>query len=383
MFDFLVKFDPAVDSSEDLTKRILYSLFVMPIKQKKPRVLFISGDSGEGKSFSAIRLQELLCEIQGVDPVANFVAMNVFTPLEYANKLDALLHDKKLRKVNILCVHEARELIRAKNWHSFLAQAIADVNAMSRSIKRLCFIIISQFIRDITPDVRYTLHYYITMRRNRSDTRMYISRVWKDDRDLEKPKLRKRKIFGYVVYPNGKRRKLRPNYLIIKKPNPLLVEMFEKLDTEAKASIIRRKLNRLVADLEMDLQGENKKVVDMVAFYMAKPDQMLGIGRVVGDKFKLDKKFKEMHDLDKKETEQFVVMLEQELKKKGAIEKTNIASYDRPDKGEDDEYLAETSDADLEDSTTDDEEGGTTNDDDNDDGGVVDGVGETRTEPTE
>lgn len=365
MFDFLVKFDPAVDSSEDLTKRILYSLFVMPIKQKKPRVIFVSGDSGEGKSYAAIRLQEILCEIQGVDPIANFEAMNVFTPLEYARKLDALLHDKKLKKVNILTVHEARELIRAKNWHSFLSQAIADVNAMSRSIKRLCFIIISQFIRDIAPDIRYTLHYYVAMKRNGSDTRMYLSRVWKDDRDLEKPRLRKRKIFGYVVYPNGKRRKIRPNYLIIRKPNPILTDMMDKLDTEAKASIIRRKLNRLVADLEMDLQGENKKIVDMVAFYIAKPDKMLGIGKVVGDQFKLDKKFKEMHDLNKVETGEFVKMLEQEMRKMGVMEKKNVESYDKPLKDdESEEYLADSSDANMEDQE----------DIIEDDGGVSDGV---------
>jgi len=365
VFDFLVKFDPAVDSSEDLTKRILYSLFVMPIKQKKPRVIFVSGDSGEGKSYAAIRLQEILCEIQGVDPIANFEAMNVFTPLEYARKLDALLHDKKLKKVNILTVHEARELIRAKNWHSFLSQAIADVNAMSRSIKRLCFIIISQFIRDIAPDIRYTLHYYVAMKRNGSDTRMYLSRVWKDDRDLEKPRLRKRKIFGYVVYPNGKRRKIRPNYLIIRKPNPILTDMMDKLDTEAKASIIRRKLNRLVADLEMDLQGENKKIVDMVAFYIAKPDKMLGIGKVVGDQFKLDKKFKEMHDLNKVETGEFVKMLEQEMRKMGVMEKKNVESYDKPLKDdESEEYLADSSDANMEDQE----------DIIEDDGGVSDGV---------
>jgi len=370
MFDFLVKYDPAVDTSEDLTKRILYSLFVMPIKMKKPRVLFISGDSGEGKSYSAIRLQELLCEIQNINIVDNFKAINVFTPLEYPKKLDALLHDKKLKKVNILCLHEARELIRAKNWHSFLTSAIADVNAMSRSIKRLCFIIISQFIRDITTDVRYTLNYYIAMKRNRSETRMYISKVWKDDRDLEKPKLRKRKIFGYVLYPNGKRRKIRPSYLIIKKPSQILIDMFDQLDTEAKSAIIRRKLNRLIADMEMDLQGENKKIVDMVAWYMAKPDKLIGIGRVVGDKFKLDKKFKEMHDLNKKETEEFVKMLELELKNKGAIEKSNVASYGKVEQ-EGDKYYEETSDANV------DENDSNEDDDDSQDGGVEDDVRES------
>lgn len=322
MFDFAVKYDPKVDTAEDLSKRILYSLFIVPIKQKKPRVLFIGGDSGEGKSYSALRLQELLCEIQGVDVDANFENMNVFTPIEYPKKLDALLHDKKLRKVNILCMHEAREIIKAKNWHSFLSQAIADVNAMSRSVKRICFIIISQFIRDITSDVRYTLHYYITMKRTRNETRMYVNKVWKDDRDLEKPKLRKRKIFGYVVYPDGRRRKIRPSYLIIKKPRQSLIDKFDELDTRAKSAIIRRKVNRLIADMELEMQGENKKIVDMVSWYLTHPDKMLGIGKLRGDKFVLDRKFNEMHDLTKQEKEEFTKIMVQELKKKGIIEKS-------------------------------------------------------------
>lgn len=337
VFDFAVRFDPKVDSSEDLTRRILYSLFVVPIKQKKPRVTFIGGDSGEGKSFSSIRIQELLCELQGVDPVKHFEAMNVFTPLEYPKKLDALLHDKELKKVNTLCMHEAREIIRAKNWHNFLTQAIADVNAMSRSVKRLNFIIISQFIRDITSDVRYTLNYYCTMKRNANETRMYIQKVWKDDRDLEKPKLRKRKIFGYVVYPNGKRRKIRPAYLIIKKPRQELIDKFDELDTAAKSAIIRRKVNRLISDMELELQGDNKKIVDMVTWYLSKPEKMLGIGKMKGDKFVLNKKFNEMHDLNQKEKEEFVKILQSEMKKKGIIEKKNMESYEEPEPSEEDQ----------------------------------------------
>lgn len=296
-----------------------------------------------------------MMEIQGINVVENFEAMNCFTPIEYPKKLDQLLHSSKLRKVNILCLHEARQLIRAKNWNSFLTQAISDVNAMSRSVKRICFMIISQFVRDITLEIRYTLDYYITMKRDKSQTKMFISRIWKDDRDLEKPKLRKRKIFGYVVYPNGKRRKIRPNYLIIKKPNKELTELFDTLDTKAKADIIRRKLNRLIDEMQIDLQGENKKIVDMVAFYMAKPDKMLGIGKVVGNQFRLNKDFKSMHDLSKKETEEFVKILESEMTKKGIMEKRNTASYDKPLKDDEmEDYVAETSDADLEDQNADD-----------------------------
>lgn len=330
LFDFCVKFDPAVDTPEDLTKRIIYSLFVQPLKHKKPRVVFISGDSGEGKSLAGLRFQELMAEIQGFSALEHFRAMNIFTPLEYSKKIDALLNDKKLKKVNILCMHEARAIIKAKNWHSFLAQSIADVNAMSRAVKPICFMIISQFIRDITTDVRYTLNYYVKMSRDSKGSKMYVSRVWKDDRDLEKPKLRKRKIFGYVVYPSGRRRKIRPQYLLVKKPSKEIIELFDELDTQSKAEIIRRKLNRLVSEMELELQGENKKIVDMVTWYISKPEKMLGIGKMRGDKFILNKNFNQMHELTPKEKEEFVKILTTELKSRGIIEKKNIESYSTP-----------------------------------------------------
>jgi hypothetical protein len=319
VFDFAVRYDPRVDSPEDLTKRVLFSLFVKPIRMKKPRVIFVSGDSGEGKSYSAIRLQEILCELQGIDVVRHFKDMNVFTPLEYPKKLDRILNDRELRKVNIICMHEAREIIKAKDWHSFLTQSIADVNAMSRSIKRICFIIISQFIRDITSDVRYTLNYYVTLKRNRSETRMFIQRVWKDDRDLEKPKLRKRRIFGYVIYPDGRRKKYMPEYLLVKKPNSVLLDMFDELDTKAKREIIRRKTNKLIEAMEMDLVGENSKIVGMVKWYVEHPEELNSVGKLRGGRFVLEKKFNEMHDLTNKEKLEFVKGLQRELKEKGII----------------------------------------------------------------
>src|SRR3990172_1749681 len=117
---------------EDVTKRILYSLIVKRIKHKKPCVIFISGDSGEGKSWSGISLQDIILETQGINLAEYFTDVNIFTPLEYPKKLDRLLYNKELKKVNVICLHEAREVIRAKDWRSFLTQSIADVNALSR-----------------------------------------------------------------------------------------------------------------------------------------------------------------------------------------------------------------------------------------------------------
>ena len=92
--DFAVKFDPEKDTAQTICKKVLASIILTPIKHNKPVYLFISGDSGQGKSWAGLKLQEILLELQGLDPMTYFLSCNVFTPLEYAQKLDNLLFNK-------------------------------------------------------------------------------------------------------------------------------------------------------------------------------------------------------------------------------------------------------------------------------------------------
>lgn len=319
--DFVIQYDPKKDTDEDIAKKILYSVVVKRMKENKPVVIFLGGDSGEGKSWGSLRLQEILMEIQG-QKLSNYVEhMNVFTPLEYPKKIDPLLFDKKLKKANIICLHEAREVIKAKLWQSFLTQAISDINAMSRSIKRLTVIIISQFIRDITSDMRYTINYYMTVSRPRGKKpRLKIQVMWKDDRDLESPKLRKRRLAGYLVYPNGKYKRFIPQYFELNRPSKEITDRFEKLDIESKSSIIKSKINKLLQELESEIGGESDKVKAIVDWYMKDLNNLHLIGRRFRGKFKVHESFKNIHNLSQYELNQFQDMMTETLKKKGVIE---------------------------------------------------------------
>lgn len=318
--DFVVKHEEGVDSPEQLTRRILYSIIISRIKHKKPVVIFVGGDSGEGKSLSVLRLQEILMEIQGLEFRKFLEAMNVFTPLEYAEKLGKLLYDKEFKKANTVCIHEAREVVKAKNWQSFLVQAVADVNAMSRSIKRMCIFIVSQFIRDISNDIRYTLNYYMIVRRPKGKrARLYINVMWKDDRDLEKPKLRKRKLSGYLVDKRGKYHRFVPQYLELKKPSKDIIDAFEKADYKAKAEIIRRKLNRLVDEMKAEIGEESGQISAMVDYYVSHPDSLGLIGKRRKGKWRLNVNARDMHNLSVDDARLFEGRLNEALKEKGML----------------------------------------------------------------
>ncbi len=304
--DFVVKYDPEKDKPLDITKRILYSVVIKRLKAHKPVVMFVGGDSGEGKSITCLRLQQLLLEIQGLDIRDHMDDINVYIPIEYPEKLRRLLFDKSLKKVNIICTHEAREIVKAKLWYDFLNRSIADINAMSRSVKRLCNMVVSQFIRDISPDIRYTLTYYCVVRRPKNKpARLYINVLWKDDRDLEKPKLRRRKLSGYLVYPNGRYRRYIPQYFEMTKPPKDLVAIFEKRDYEAKAGIIKGKIDKLIQEMKADMGVKNNKIELMVDWYVKHQDNLNVIGRKIRDKWIVKPEVKKMHDLTVDEAKEF------------------------------------------------------------------------------
>lgn len=317
-YDYIVRFNPKIETSHDLTKKIFYALFIKRVKNKKPVVCFVGGDSGEGKSMTVERMIEILFEIEGLNLKDYINEVNVFTPLQYPEKIDQLLNNKELRKVNAIVMHEAREVIKAGNWRSFLNTAIGDVNAMSRSIKRLMFFIISQFIRDIDPSIRYTLTYYCTAYRPIGHkTRVKISRIWKDDRDLQNPKIRKRKIKGLIIFPNGRKKVHIPNYFEMSLPDKEIQRKFDEYDVLAKKDILKRKLDKLMKEMRRDLDlDEDDKIKGMLEFYTNDSDRLKSLGERRGKKWKVRKEIRVIHDLTELEFKEFEKQVNEKISEK-------------------------------------------------------------------
>src|SRR6056297_2838315 len=108
--DFCIRFNKFKGETEtDIARKLLYTLIIKRIKAKKPTVWFIGGDSGEGKSSTALTIQNILCESMGIDLREVLETMNVLHPVEYPEKLDTLLYSKDsiIKKLPFLCIHEA------------------------------------------------------------------------------------------------------------------------------------------------------------------------------------------------------------------------------------------------------------------------------------
>lgn len=329
-FDFCIRYNPYKgETQRDITRRLFYTLIIKRIKARKPTVWFIGGDSGEGKSSAGLSVQDILCEAMGINLYDVLEYMNVFHPVEYPSKLDNLLYskDKIIKKLPFLCIHEARTVVRSKDWNTMLSTLISDVNAMSRTIKCMCTIVISQFIRDVNTDVRYTMTYYSTITRplDGGNANLRIFKLYKDDRDLEKPKLKKRRLQGYILTakvpdPQTERDYERKwvilNNIQLSKTRKEVYEKFEQLDKTGKSTQIRDKLNQMVEHMKMEMGVTDTKINKLAEFYLKDLNSLSSISKKVRGNWRLTLKARDMHGLDKKQVAELEILLNDGVKLK-------------------------------------------------------------------
>jgi len=312
--DFVVEYSPNL---EVLSARIIRNLFLNRLKYKKPTVVLITGDSGEAKSYITLSIVDTLLKADGLDLINYLDQLMIFTPHQYAEKMDALLYDKSLKKLRTPILDEAREVIDAKRWFEFVIRAIAHINAMFRRIKPMAVFVVTQFIGDIDKSMRRTVTFYgKCVRPQGKKPHLYLYRIWKDDRDLENPKMRKRRVFGYVKMPDGSRMKVMPHFRF-KLPRKEIIRKYEKLNYEAKTRIIKLKLAAILKSLKDDIKSTHDKVAAMVDFYVNKPEALPMIIERRRGKMVLKKDFEKMQDWTGDEIREFKKALFEKLIERG------------------------------------------------------------------
>lgn len=315
-FDYYVKWDEENEDEYTLFKRIVYALILKRIRYKKPAITHISAKSGEGKSETALYLMNTILEIQDINIIDYMDDINIFNQNEYPSKLKAILTSKLLKKINTLAIHEGREALEANQWHSVFNRNVAHVNAMARAIKRMATFIISQSIMDITKQVRYTLDYQIKLDRpmrsgERGQVRIFWYMIYTDDRDLESPKLSKRRVRGIIMTPQGKYVVHRPTYFSIPELPKEKLQKFRELDRKSKEKILLDKLEEM--EHSVNQSKIHDKVALLVKFYkeneMARRDNIM----LKGKKYRVVKGFAERHNLKPTEVKDFEKRMKESL----------------------------------------------------------------------
>jgi len=316
--DFVVDFKA---NAEELAQQVLFHLILNRVKANKPTIIYVVGQSGEGKSYTVLNIIDRLLKMMGIDFYEHMDDIIVYTPYDYGTKIKKLLFDKSLKHIPFIMLDEAREVIDAKSWQSFINRAIADINATSRGVKPLVVFIVSQSPTDIDKAVRLTLTYYCKCQRPMDKpVNFTMQKLYIDDSDLESPKLRKRLVRGLVRKPNGKTFMFFPQFKFrIGRKN--IREKYEVMQKSAKVGIIRQKLEKLLQGLERQKEDTFKRVDQAVEYFSKHPEaQSLILKKKRGGGVRYTEDLRKVAGFTTEEAKMFEGKFKEHLKKQGVVE---------------------------------------------------------------
>lgn len=326
--DFAITLQKLPGESKDdlvirITKEILKVLTLHRIKGNKPCIIFIEGKSGEGKTVASVKLIEVIRGFveQQLNETLDIEKQYVYTPFEYPDKLEWILKSPEAKDKHVLVFGEARNLVKAKTWFSVINQSIGDINAMSRGIKPLIFIVISQNIKDIEKDTRFTIDYQVKCSRvigQNSKIRWY--RVFMTD-NIENPRLRKRRVTGTIIL-DGKSYKITLKTITVTMPNKELMEQVDSLDREHKLKIIMKKLDKMRKVLRKELPRGTR--LEEIADNIIKEQGALNlvIRRGKGGTMKVRREIQKVYDFSEQDFRDFEKILREKLQNRGVINAT-------------------------------------------------------------
>jgi hypothetical protein len=312
--DFFVQW---CENQSELTWKCLDYAFIERIRCKKNTVLVLTGDPGEAKSSIGQKTTEELLRLAGVNYKDYVNKCTVYTPLEYPDKLKHLVFDEEMKDIVIFIIDEARLVVKAKHWQSFINQAIADILALVRRKKRIFLIVITQDLEDIDKDIRRQVTFWGECYRPlHHSAELKLWRFWKDTHDPGNIRFRKRKFRG-VIEKDGKRYIREPEKIEFSMPSKEVWDIYDAENYRSKSFILEKKMNEALEAIKRDIGVISDRVVLLVDWY-SKPENYNELSvhlRFAHSKHYLRKEALPILGIDKEQGKEFLRLLQPVLAK--------------------------------------------------------------------
>jgi len=298
---------PECDSLETLGSTLIEHLTVNRIKAKKPCFMYLTGDSGEGKSYTGLAIEKIIAESYDLEYVDVLDDAVIYTPLEYSVKMRNIMFNKELRKLHVVMIDEARDLLSSKTWYDFINRTINDINNQHRGIKPLVVIVISQDLGDIDYATRKTIQYRgKCFRPIGKNAILRLKRFWKDEHDVSNVKLRERSLKGFANH-NGKSQKVYIGDIKVRLPPVEIRRTYDENSFHKKSDVLKRKIEAIEKRVHREMYGKYDKVEYLLKYY-SKHHQWSNLLFDRPDSLKnprLNKDFIKMHELTETEISDF------------------------------------------------------------------------------
>jgi hypothetical protein len=271
---------------EELIRHIVESRF----RQKKCTFIAICGGVGEGKSYTALRIAEI------IQPDFNVKEQVVYYPQQFLQ----VIENARSKGYKVVVLDEAHTTVPARLWYTFTNLAVSLVASTFRQLKSLVVIIVAPNINWIEKSLREMVNFYgVVFRKEGSPAYLKLYEIGFNYFDLtdQNPYLKKI-TFAY----NGRPYKL--NVLEVGVPSERIIQEYEQVASEFKKQLIQKQLQEVVRKIEKATEVSFKNI-DEIVNALIENQKLL---------FSLVKKRKEGIKLKKEEVKRLFKLTEAEIK---------------------------------------------------------------------
>lgn len=315
MHDFQVRWQGNV---EETTKEIFRHMLVKPLRSGMPLTIALVGKSRVGKSVFALLLQDIIYKDYGDDFLEILEHVVLIKPNHYATKVKAILKQEEPihKKCRTLQMDEAKFLINSDEWQSLRSKTIRTVAATSATIKPLVFFIVAQMLGDIDSKTRRTIDYLFTIKRSPGQKPKVVPYVFYEKiDDLDRVKIKPRRVIGMIEYPNGKFVQYTPTFRP-QLPRQELLDKYHSFEEKDK----REEIFALLDDIEKEadrLSGKDKiKLKEFADYLVLNPQKLEEVGMINKrtGKWKFSKDALGRYNYSPKEFKEIETFVEQSFK---------------------------------------------------------------------
>jgi len=233
---------------EEIFRKIVYSRF----EKKKNTIIAITGPPGSGKSYTALRIAEI------IQPDFNPEEQVVYHPKQLLEAIDKA----REKKYKVIVLDEAHATIPARKWQSVVNLSINLVLSTFRQLHYLCLIVVTPTINEVDVSVRRLIDYYGVCDRTQDYVSLKLYRLEINRFDLKKQDPYINHIRFFVESLN---RIVKIEELRITKPSEHIIQKYEEISKKFKSDLLKAQLNKEILEIKMPSQEVVAQTIDEVA----------------------------------------------------------------------------------------------------------------------
>jgi hypothetical protein len=220
----------------EFVAKLFYNKFV---KANKPCHIFVTGKSGEGKSWLSLKLAEIICsELELKVKPEHVLNLHAIYDFEDFTKVCKHVFESKC-EIPLIMMFEGSVLSHARQFMSKQNIVIGRIMSLSRTVKPVIFIINSQHWRDLDVWLRRRVDFYITVNRYVLSTGQSIkpiAKIYHVSHTIDR-------LILTPVYAKIGNALNRVHALSLGKPNDVLIKEFERIEKSKKKELIELSLD--------------------------------------------------------------------------------------------------------------------------------------------